>query len=73
MEKYDLLPEQLLYEGTLEPSDFFHPQALSEQEILRTHTEEYWSKLKNGTLTQKEIRALAVSYTHLTLPTKRIV
>ena len=66
MEKYDLLPEQLLYEGTLEPSDFFHPQALSEQEILRTHTEEYWSKLKNGTLTQKEIRALGFPF-HETL------
>ncbi len=57
MEKYDLLPEQLLYEGTLIKDDFFHPEPLSEAQILRTHTEEYWLKLKHGNLTSSEIRA----------------
>jgi len=62
MEKYDLIPAQLLHEGTLEKSDFFHPEALTETEILRTHTADYWNKLKNGTLSRQAIRALGFPF-----------
>jgi acetoin utilization deacetylase AcuC-like enzyme len=62
MDKYDLLPQQLLREGTLEESDFFHPEPLSEEQILRTHTQEYWDKLKHGTLSRKEIRAMGFPF-----------
>ena len=58
MEKYSLLPEQLLYEGTITEADFFAPAELSEEAILRTHTEEYWHKLKTNTLSRKEARAI---------------
>ncbi|MDN3633749.1 histone deacetylase [Neolewinella lacunae] len=58
MEKYSLLPEQLLYEGTVTEDDFFAPAPLPEAAILRTHTPEYWHKLKTGTLSTKEIRAI---------------
>lgn len=58
MEKYELIPDQLLYEGTIEESQFFHPKALSEENILRTHTKEYWEKLKTQSLTRKEERAI---------------
>jgi acetoin utilization deacetylase AcuC-like enzyme len=34
MEKYDLLPEQLLYEGTVAESHFFQPRKLSENGCL---------------------------------------
>ncbi len=57
MEKYELLPEQLLYEGTLAKSNFFEPDPISEEQILRTHTSEYWDKLRNGSLSRKEERA----------------
>lgn len=66
MEKYDLLPQQLLYEGTISEENFFHPEPLREDQILRTHTKEYWHKLKNGTLTKKEIRATGFPF-HTTL------
>lgn len=56
MEKYSLLPQQLLYEGTCEESNFFAPKALSEVQILRTHSAEYWEKLKNQNLSKKEER-----------------
>ncbi len=62
MEKYDLLPQQLLLEGTLVNSDFFAPDILSEEEILRTHSLDYWIKLKEGTLSKKEIRAMGFPY-----------
>jgi len=56
MEKYDLLPEQLIYEGTITESNLFAPDLLSEKQILRTHDHEYWHKLKNLKLTRKEER-----------------
>ncbi len=58
MEKYELLPEQLLYEGTVKERQFFHPDPLSEETLLRTHCESYWNRLKNLSLTRKEIRAI---------------
>lgn len=58
MAKYELLPEQLLYEGTATEANFFHPDLIDEPTILLTHEAEYWEKLKNLTLTPKEIRAI---------------
>lgn len=66
MDKYDLLPQQLLHEGTLTQSNFFHPDPLEEEQIIRTHTEEYWQKLKTGTLSRAEIRAMGFPF-HETL------
>ena len=54
MEKYELLPFQLKYEGIAEESNFFIPEPLSEQQMLLTHTAEYWHKLNNLLLTAKE-------------------
>ena len=58
MEKYSLLPEQLVYEGTLTDDQFFTAEPLSEAAILRTHTPEYWEKLRTNTLSRKEARAI---------------
>ncbi len=58
MAKYELLPEQLLYEGTAGQDNFFHPEPLSEETILLTHDEAYWEKLKTQQLSRKEIRAI---------------
>ncbi len=58
MEKYELLPEQLLYEGTIREDNFFRPEVLDEATLLLTHTPEYWQKLQNQNLSVKEIRAI---------------
>ncbi|PHI19557.1 histone deacetylase [Lewinellaceae bacterium SD302] len=58
MEKYELLPEQLLYEGTITQDAFFAPESLSEDIILRTHSKEFWDKLRSNTLSRKEVRAI---------------
>lgn len=57
MEKYALLPEQLLYEGTLAEENFFTPGPMDESLITELHDPEYWEKLKYQTLSRKEIRA----------------
>ena len=62
MDKYDLLPDQLLYEGTVTEGDFFQPQPITEEQILRTHTHEYWEKLKTGNLSRHEIRTMGFPF-----------
>lgn len=56
MEKYNLLPQQLLYEGTVKEDNFFVPKPLTEQEVVRTHDAAYWQKLKDQQLTRQEER-----------------
>lgn len=56
MEKYDLLPKQLVHEGVVEESAFFAPRKLDESEILKVHTSEYWNKLKHLKLSRQEER-----------------
>lgn len=58
MEKYELIPEQLLYEGTVTEGHFFHPGVLEKSVALRTHTESYWEKLNHVTLSDREVRAI---------------
>lgn len=56
MEKYNLLPEQLLYEGTVKEDNFFRPELLDEQWILNSHKNSYLEKLKSLSLSKSEIR-----------------
>lgn len=60
MIKYELLPEQLLYEGTVTDANFFHPTKLTAEEILQTHTKLYWDKLRLQQLSRKEERAIGL-------------
>ncbi len=73
MVKYELIPEQLLYEGTITTENFFHPKLLSEEAILWTHDLVYWEKLKTQTLSRKEIREIGFPMTpHLIIRGRHI-
>ena len=65
MIKYELLPEQLLYEGTVRDENFFHPEALSDKDIMLTHTAGYLQKLNDTDLTPKEIRNIGFPLSEL--------
>ncbi|MBK8547241.1 MAG: histone deacetylase [Saprospiraceae bacterium] len=56
MVKYELLPEQLLREGTVSENQFFLPRPLRNEDLIFTHTQQYLDILDNLTLTPKEIR-----------------
>lgn len=56
MAKYDLLPEQLLYEGTITEDNLFAPEPLPEQYVIDTHDAVYWKRLRDLQLTPSEIR-----------------
>ena len=58
MLKYELIPEQLLYEGVVTEANFFAPEPLEEEIILLTHQAGYWLQLKTLTLPLKEQRRI---------------
>ncbi|MDZ7897618.1 MAG: histone deacetylase [Arcicella sp.] len=58
MLKYELIPEQLIYEGTCTVENFFSPNPLDEKWVLRTHDTKYWEDLKNLQLDPKMIRKI---------------
>ncbi|MHA4845528.1 histone deacetylase family protein [Flavitalea antarctica] len=58
MLKYELIPGQLLHEGTIDDSSVFAPSVCESEIILYTHTAEYLSKLKDQTLSSREQRQI---------------
>lgn len=56
MEKYELLPKQLLHEGTCDQDNFFEPEFPEEKHILAVHDQNYFNRLKALELDKKEIR-----------------
>ena len=58
MEKYDLLPKQLVHEGTCDPEDFFSPLAVDDQIVKVIHQKEYVDRLKNMKLDISEVRKI---------------
>lgn len=56
MEKYDLLPKQLLHEGTLTPANFVEPSLCDEDIVADTHASEYIARLKNLEISPREQR-----------------
>jgi acetoin utilization deacetylase AcuC-like enzyme len=57
MLKYELLPEQLLREGTATPADFFVASPPAVEDILLVHDADYYERLRLGQLTRQEERA----------------
>jgi acetoin utilization deacetylase AcuC-like enzyme len=58
MEKYELLPQQLLYEGTCSGNNFFEPTKPNDKHILAVHEPEYYYDLVNITLDQRAARKI---------------
>jgi len=58
MIKYELIPEQLMREGTITSEHFFHPDPLTDEEILSVHDSDYLSALESLSLSRKTARAI---------------
>tara|TARA_R100000935_G_scaffold13736_5_gene27646 strand:+ start:70794 stop:71699 length:906 start_codon:yes stop_codon:yes gene_type:complete len=58
MAKYNLLPEYLLEHGICTQENFFEPERVSAEIILKTHTETYYNQLLHLELDKKEIRKI---------------
>lgn len=58
MLKYELLPQQLVHEGTALSTDFFEPEICDLAPVLAVHCEEYVSHLTNLTLDPRAVRKI---------------
>jgi acetoin utilization deacetylase AcuC-like enzyme len=56
MLKYELIPEQLIHEGTITKDNLFSPQPCSDEIVLWTHEKNYVERLQNQKLSEKEQR-----------------
>lgn len=63
MIKYELLYEQLLYEGIVDANAFFLPQPLQENYLDNVHDKQYVQRLFKLQLSQKEIRRIGFPLT----------
>lgn len=58
MLKYELIPNQLIYEGVITNENLFEPNVCSEENILLTHGYNYWKNLNQLKLTESEMRKI---------------
>ncbi|UOQ71446.1 histone deacetylase family protein [Hymenobacter cellulosilyticus] len=58
--KYELIREQLLWQGIAPPHDFYDPGLCAEEDVLRVHTPEYWYKVRDQQLSAAEVRRLGL-------------
>ena len=73
MEKYDLLPEQLLYEGTCRPENFFEPEKPNNKYFFTVHEPEYFFDLLNITLDQKAARKIGFPLSEVLIDREMII
>src|SRR5262245_3011935 len=60
--KFELVRDQLLREGTLQPSELVEPIPADVGDVLLVHLADYVTRLCNGALTDKEIRRLGLPW-----------
>ena len=58
MEKYELLPQQLMLEGTCKKEDFFEPIPATLEQVTRVHDSNYVAQLSKLELTKSEVRKI---------------
>lgn len=58
MLKYELIPQQLVYEGTVDEEAFFSPAPCSDEIVRLTHCPVYLEKLNTQTLSDREQRRI---------------
>ncbi|MCG8306284.1 MAG: histone deacetylase [Cytophagales bacterium] len=73
MVKYDLIPEQLLYEGTIKEENIFSPDRIPESNLIAIHAKNYWEKLKYGRLTKEEIRKTGFPFSSELIRRERVI
>ncbi len=73
MKKYELLPQQLLLEGTCTEENFFEPQLPNDKYICAVHDPDYYYDFLNLKLTQKEIRRTGFPLSRALVARERLI
>lgn len=62
MRKFALVRDRLLREGTLRPDEIVESRPVRVEEALLVHTADYVTRLRAGTLTERELRRLGLPW-----------
>ncbi len=73
MIKYDLLPQQLLYEGTCDEDNFFEPTFPDDAYILAIHTKSYYENLINLAIKPSAARKIGFPLSEELVSRERII
>tara|TARA_R110002073_G_scaffold108336_9_gene243694 strand:+ start:124643 stop:125545 length:903 start_codon:yes stop_codon:yes gene_type:complete len=73
MGKYELLQQQLLYEGTCKEYNFFEPEVPNNKYFFLTHDPEYVSDLMNLTLDPKMARRIGFPLSEILIEREMII
>ena len=73
MLKYELLPEQLLYEGTCNAANFFEPTIADDAYILNAHTKTYFDDLRHLSLPPKAARKIGFPLSDILVKRETII
>lgn len=73
MLKYELLPQQLLHEGTCKASNFFEPDFPDDDHILAAHDVAYYNDLVNLAIPPKEARKIGFPLSKELVMRERII
>lgn len=73
MGKYELLQQQLLYEGTCKAYNFFEPEVPNNKYFFLTHDPEYVSDLMNLTLDPKMARRIGFPLSEILIEREMII
>ncbi|QNM84955.1 histone deacetylase [Polaribacter pectinis] len=73
MEKYDLLPQQLIYEETCVEENFFEPEIPNNKYFFTVHDPEYFFDLLNMQLSQKAARKIGFPVSEVLVEREMII
>ena len=73
MKKYDLLPQQLIYEVTCVQENFFEPEIPNNKHFFTVHEPEYFFDLLNITLDQKAARKIGFPLSEVLIEREMII
>ncbi len=62
IKKFELVRDILLNEGTLKAEEIIEPEPAKFEDVTLVHTEDYVTRLRNGTLDKKEVRKLGLPW-----------
>jgi acetoin utilization deacetylase AcuC-like enzyme len=73
MLKYELLPQQLLHEGTCTPANFYEPEIPNDKYIFAAHDPEYFYDLLNLKISAKAARKIGFPLSEDLVERERII
>jgi acetoin utilization deacetylase AcuC-like enzyme len=73
MEKYDLIPRQLVYEGIISESQIVAPKQIDLELVTQVHDNEYLHRLYNGLLTPREQRVSGFVHSPLLIERELVI